>query len=184
MEVKGTGIVPIQEYVRRMHAGRYEEWINSLPEEAKRIHTSPILYGDMYPYRPAVIEPTERACGLFFNGDLKGAHAMGRFAAEFALKGVLKIFIRVASPHFVMQRVAAIFGSYFSEGQMVVASRHAGGCVLQIREFPEPHVLQDIRIAGWIERGLELCGCRGIRVDMTKSMGKGDPVTEYVLDWA
>jgi len=184
MQVKGTGIIPILEYVKRRHADRYDEWVNSLSDEAKKIFTSPILYSNMYPCGPAIIEPTEKMCRLFFNGDRQGAREMGKFAAEFALKGVLKIFIRVASPHFVMQRVSAIFGSYFSEGQMVVTSKHANGCTLQIRNFPEPHVLQDIRIAGWMERGLELCGCRGIRVEMTQSAGKGDPVTEYVLEWA
>ena len=183
MEVKGTAIVAIQEYVKKIHPHRHGEWIDSMSDAAKKIYSAPILYSDMYPYRPAVIEPTEKAIQLFFNGDVQGAHAMGRFASEFALRGVLKLFIRVTSPHFMMKRVSAIFESYFSQGRMIVFSKHDNGCVLQIRDFPEPHVLQDIRIGGWIERGLELCGCRDISVGITQSMGKGDPVTEYSLSW-
>jgi hypothetical protein len=184
MFVKGVGIIAIREYVRLTHVDRYPEWLDSLSKDSREIFANDILYSNMYPYRFAILEPTEKACKLFFNGDPAGALEMGRFAAEFALKGVLKIFIRVATPQFVMTRVSAIFSSYFSEGRMIVASKQPDGCVIQMLDFPQPHILQDLRIQGWIERGLDFCGCRDVVVKMSQSMGRGDALTEYISSWA
>lgn len=180
MFVKGTRIISIREYVRQVHADRYAEWLDSLSDDSREIFANDILYSNLYPYRLSILEPMERACKLFFDGNPSGALEMGRFSAEFAIKGVLKIFFQVASPQFVMTRVPAIFTSYFSEGRMIVAAKQPDGCVIHMLDFPEPHLLADLRIRGWIERGLEFCGCKDIEVKMSQSMGRGDALTEYI----
>jgi hypothetical protein len=41
----------------------------------------------------------------------------------------------------------------------------------------------EARIAGWMQRALEINGCKNIIVKMPKSLTKGDPVTEYLVNW-
>jgi hypothetical protein len=40
------------------------------------------------------------------------------------------------------------------------------------------------RIAGWIQRALEIHGCRQPAVNITKSLTKGDPCTELDFSWS
>ena len=41
----------------------------------------------------------------------------------------------------------------------------------------------EYRIAGWIEKALELSGCEDIKIRITKSMTKGDAISEYKVSW-
>ncbi len=41
----------------------------------------------------------------------------------------------------------------------------------------------EYRIAGWIERALEICGCMNVTVNITQSLTDQDPCTEYNITW-
>ncbi|MBU1355037.1 MAG: hypothetical protein KJ620_00535 [Candidatus Edwardsbacteria bacterium] len=55
--------------------------------------------------------------------------------------------------------------------------------VLHMTEFPEAHRLIESRIGGWIQRSLEIHGCKEVAVETTKSLANGDPLTELILKW-
>jgi hypothetical protein len=40
------------------------------------------------------------------------------------------------------------------------------------------------RIGGWIEKALEITRCEDINIEISQSMAKGDPVTEYRISWS
>ena len=65
MEVKGVIIQEIKEYVAEHFPLRFQEWLDSLPEEAKEIMSGNIIVGDWYPLRAAMIEPLKIMTDLF-----------------------------------------------------------------------------------------------------------------------
>jgi hypothetical protein len=54
--------------------------------------------------------------------------------------------------------------------------------VIQIIKFGEPNRLIEMRIAGWMERAIELSGKRPTTL-INRSMAKGDPITEFCVEW-
>jgi len=48
----------------------------------------------------------------------------------------------------------------------------------RLDNFHPSHTIE-LRISGWRERALELCGSKNVKVTITKSLRKGDNLTEY-----
>jgi hypothetical protein len=182
MEVKGTAVKSIPEFVRRNFSSRFDEWFDSLPDASKEIMKA-VLVGDWYPLRDAIIEPTKKVCDLFYDGKEEGAWEAGRFSADHALKGVYKVFVKIGSPGFVIDRASRIFSTYFRPSELEVVKKSPKGAVMHVVKFPEPNRLVELRIGGWMERALEINGCKGPEVKITRSLTRGDPVTEFVLKW-
>ena len=183
MEVKGTAVESIPLFVKEKFGERYEEWLNSLPPKSREIMTKPILAAIWYPLEEAFIIPTLKICELFYNGDLRGAWEAGRFSADFALRGIYKVFVKIGSPGFIIDRASAIFSNYYRPSKMEVVERGKNRAVLHITEFGKPHIVVEYRIAGWIERALEISGCKDLKITITKSLTRGDKYTEIVGEW-
>jgi hypothetical protein len=48
-----------------------------------------------------------------------------------------------------------------------------------IAQISEPSALVGARIAGWMQRALEINGCKNVTLKIPKSLARGDSVTEY-----
>lgn len=181
MEVKGIAVIPIKDYVKSQFSARYQEWLGSLSTEAKNIMGNP-LASIWYPLQPALVEPTQKICALFYNGDEQGAWQMGRYSAEHALKGVYSIFVKLGSPGFIVSRGSRIMSQYYRPCEMVATENKSGRAVMQIVQFPEPNRLIEMRIGGFMERAIELSG-KTPTTKIIRSMAKGDSLTEYCTEW-
>ena len=184
MKVKGTLITSVQGYVKENFPGRYQEWINSLPAESKSIYTSAVMATEWYPYQEGLIKPTSLAAKLFFGNDIKKVSwEIGRYSAEVGLKGIYKVFILIATPQFIMKRGGKILSSFYQPAVLEVQGERSKGVDLHITEFPEPSVVAESRIGGWIQKALEICNVKNITIEMPQSMTNGDAVTVYVVNW-
>lgn len=184
MEVKGTAVKSIRDYVENKYKTRYREWLQVLPKESQEIINTNIYANNWYPIKDGAIEPTKAIAKLFFNNDTKeAAFQSGRYSAEVGLKGVYKIFIIIAKPSYIMQRASRVFQSYYNPSDMSVTNSTDKSMVLNITKFPEPNSIVEYRIAGWIQRALELTNCKNVDVKISKSLTKGDDITEFNISW-
>lgn len=184
MEVKGTAVKSIKEYVEKKYNSNYNDWIESLPESSKIIIGEAIFANNWYPMKEAAVEPTKALADKFYDGDYKkAAKESGRFSAELGLKSVYKIFVKVASPHYIMKRAGRVFTSYYAPSEIAVVDSHDKGLTLHITKFPEPEEIIEYRIAGWCERALEFTNCKDVKAEITKSLTNGDDLTEIVINW-
>ncbi|MBN2893055.1 MAG: hypothetical protein JXL97_14395 [Bacteroidales bacterium] len=152
MEIKGTAVKSTQEFVKENYPDRFDEWISSFPETVKTFFNIGILAGNWYPLKEAVIIPTQKAGELFYDGNIKkAAFDIGKDSAIRALKGVYKIFVRIASVDFVLKRIKSIFSTYYSTGKFDMTFRSDNKVVFVATGFTEDEKLIFDRIAGWIE---------------------------------
>jgi len=184
MEVKGTAVKSIKEFVEYKYRAQLNQWILSMPESSQDIMNTAIYANNWYPMRAAAVEPTKALAKVFYNNDQKkAALESGRYSADAALKGVYKIFVRIASPNYIMERAGRVFTSYYSPSDIQVVDKHDKGLTLHITKFPEPEEVIEYRIAGWCERALEFTNCKNVKANITKSLAKGDKLTEIVITW-
>jgi hypothetical protein len=185
MDVKGTAISSIPEFIaKRFGKEGLTRWLSSLTETARKVYERPILAGNWYPLKEIMLEPTKKMCELFYHGDAKGAREGGRYSAELGLKGVYKIFVKFGSPEFLIRRASAIFTSYYQPSEMKVVAQEDKKAVVHINQFLEPSSLVENRIAGWMERALEISGCKNVNILIAQSLAKGAPYTEIIATWA
>jgi hypothetical protein len=183
MKVKGMGLLALDNFVRSNFPDRYSEWISTLSPEARKVYSHSVLASDLYPLHDTLVEPTQKVCDLFYGGDDRGASETGKHSASFALKGIYKIFFKIGSTKYIIDRAPRVFSSYYPDGELRIAESVSNRCVLHIVKFPEPYRLLEIVIAAWILGTLELLGCRNNKVLITKSLAKGDAVTEFTATW-
>ena len=108
---------------------------------------------------------------------------MGRSDADYRLKGIYKAFIRIATVGFVISRVKMILPMYFRPSILKVTEKSKKDVTLRIVEFPEFDEYIELIIGGFMERTTELRRCRGVSVEIPKSVTKADPYTEYRVSW-
>ncbi|MEA3318274.1 MAG: hypothetical protein U9R54_09980 [Bacteroidota bacterium] len=184
MEIKGSAVKSIQEFVKNNHKSGYQKWIDSLPESSKNIMKNKIDVTKWYPLEASVIPPINSLAKLYYNNNTKQvAIETGKYSAETGLKGIYKVFLLIASPEFIINRAGRIFQSYYSPSEIIVKESSKKTVTLHITKFPTPNQTVEYRIAGWIEHALKLAKCNNVRTIITKSLTKGDNVTEIISSW-
>ena len=184
MKVKGTIISSVQNFIKENFPNRYEEWVSNLEDESQGIYNNPVLASEWYSYQSGLIKPTELMASMFYNNDFaKSSWKVGRYSAEVGLKGIYKVFVLIATPQFIMKRGGKILASFYDPSVLKIGEERPKGVDIHITEFPDPHVIAENRIGGWMERALEICGVNNIEIKMTSSLTKGDDKTVYVINW-
>jgi len=184
MKVKGSVVLSVLKFVKNQSASDYENWLNSLPESSKEIYRNTILVSEWYPLDEGVVEPTRLIGKMFFNGDiLRAAHMSGVQSADDALSGIYKVFVMVATPKFIMKRASKIMTSFYEPSTLVLGDERSKGVDIHITKFDDANEIVEQRIGGWMEKALEICGCKNIQMDIPKSLARGDELTHYVINW-
>jgi hypothetical protein len=183
MEIKGSAVKSIPDYLKKHHPEKYSMWLDALPEKSRKVFSEPVLPSNWYPMHDAAIIPTEVLGQILFSDAVKGAWQCGRFSAEMALTGIYKFFIKAASPFFIIDRASRIFATYYQPCSMEVTEKGDNYVVLHITQFEEPSKLIEGRICGWIERAMEINGVSYVDVAIEKSLTTGDPFTEIMVKW-
>lgn len=184
MEIKGTAVKATPDFVKEKFGTKYNEWLKSLPEQSRKIIDQPIYATTWYSLMDSVIIPTQKAGDLFYNGDYnKAAHEIGRYSAEIALKGIYKIFVRVSSPHFVLSRASSIFSAYYQPADIRVIESAEKRAVIQLSKFHPNEKLIMNRIAGWIEKTLEITLKSALKVDVENQIDNTTLTSKITIIW-
>jgi len=184
MEIKGPAVKSIPEFVKKNFPNRFKEWLDSLTPESKKIMANPIFSTSWYPMEVAAVEPTEKMGLLFYKSKIEAAVESGKYSAESTLKGVYRIFVKASSPTYIINRASKVFTTYYRPSNMKVVDTSDKTVLVHITQFESPNSIVEFRIAGWMERALELSGCKDVKVFIKKSLTKGDDVTEYSIKWS
>ena len=175
MEVKGSAVKFIPQFIiDKFGEEAHSRWIESLSIQAKEVFYYVIVASNWYPLKEILIEPVKTLCNLFYFGSPKGAYESGKYSAKLGLKGIYKAFIHLGSPQMVVKKASAILPTFYRPADIKVIENEKGSAVLNITEFEEMDEVVEYRILGWMEKALEICGCKKINIKATRSLAKGD----------
>ncbi len=184
MQVKGTGIKTTKEFVKSHFESEYSTWIENLPLKSKELYTFNVEFTGWFPIQEAYIQPLENIISMFYKGNsVEGGKAIGRFSADYALKGVYKVFLLVASPQFLMRRASKIMKTFYKPCKINVAENGNKSVVLTILRFDKMNEALEHRIGSWYQRALELANCKRVTYTIQKTLTKNDSATEIVFNW-
>ena len=184
MEVKGEALQSIPLFIIKYHGREaYTRWLDALPVETRNIFKGNIEKDDWYPLGAIMSESTRILCKMFYDRSIRGAFESGRFSADYGLKGLKRVLVKLSSPDVLINKASAILPLYYRPSAMEVKERSRGEMIAHITEFPEMDPFIEKRIAGWMSRAVELSGCSNVRTAVTKSLTRGHAVTEYHITW-
>jgi hypothetical protein len=183
MKVKGTAVKTIPDFIKAHHGQKYNEWLNKLPEKSKDLFWKGISVAEWYNVEDAIIIPTKLMSEVCFSHPTKGALECGRYSAEIALKGIYKLYVKFASPGHIIDRAGRVMQTYYEPSELTVVSRGKNHVTLHLVKFPIPNDVVEVRLVGWMEKALEISGCKDIKVNIPKSLSKGHSYTEFAITW-
>jgi hypothetical protein len=132
----------------------------------------------------AMVIPTEILGRVAFSGDIrKAAWECGRFSAETTLKGIYRFFLMAAPSKMIITSGSRILATFYKPVQFKVVDADNRQAMLHITLFGETSEVIENRIAGWIEKALEIQGMDAAKVEITRSLAKGDSITEILIIW-
>lgn len=185
MKIKGTSLTSTYDFVKNTFPLRLDEWLQDLPTRSRELYTKMILATHWYPIQEGMIIPTKSIAKLFYDGnEKKASYNIGLYSADEGLKGIYKIFIKIASPNYVLQRSSRIFKTYYDPIEISIIEDEDKHVILQINDIDENYKLLFDRISGWIFRILELINALPLEVKFTSnSIAGGKLDTKILVKW-
>jgi len=171
-ELKAAGVNSMIAVLGKMTTPeRFAAFVRSLPTATASLITRPRLAQEWIAL--ADIDPlyTMSLHGLF-DGDMHQLYELGRLQLRADMSGIYRVFLRVASPAFVADRAAAIYGVYGQHcGSLRVVGRtdHSLDFLVGERPFPSPPLFEYLR--GTVAGALELTGVKDLAVDVAGRPG-------------
>ncbi|WP_109831976.1 hypothetical protein [Reichenbachiella versicolor] len=182
MKVRGNVVSGINDFVQKKFPEKYALWYDTLSDDSKNIYNK-VASSQWYPVEEAVIEPTRSMCDMFFVNEKKGSWESGRYSAEIALTGVYKVFVLVSKPGFIIKRAGRMLPTFYDDTEIHLIESSDTTMTVHITRLPIKDRIIEYRIAGWMEKAMEICGCHNLKVSLPKSIAGGDEYTEIKMMW-
>jgi hypothetical protein len=183
MEIKGTAVKATIDYVKERQKNVYQQWINSLPENSKKIMSNMINSTEWYSLTDAVVIPTEKLAETMKKPTQDIAYEIGRYSAEVALKGVYKIFVLISTPSFMLARATNIFSTYYRPADIKLLINEPKHALFEFRKFSEREIIIAYRIGGWIEKALTVVNQSLTSSEITKRNENGELIFNIDVKW-
>jgi len=168
-KVKGTGLNSTKKYVSEKHPNLYNNWINSLPDNSKKMYNGTVNTTEWYDVEHAYYYPMKKIAEMFFNNnEQKAAYEIGEFSAEFALKGVYKVYLMIATPQNLMKAAKRIIAKYYDPVTVEIDDIEKKSLILSTTKIHRSSML-DYRTIGWCVRALELAHCNNVKYEKIES---------------
>lgn len=183
MQVKGTTVKSTIEFVKNKFPESYDEWFNKLPEASKSILKETISATGWYPMKEAYLYPTTLVGKLFYDDIYDAAFQLGLHSAKIGLTGIYKVFIRIATPKFILARGLKMFSSYFKPSNVRIDIQTKSLFHFYIYQFSESDKVAIYRVAGWMKQALILINQKNIDLKIDSFEENEQNVFRIICSW-
>ncbi len=150
MNIKGTAVRALTNYINTNYPELYEEWLTKLPADSKRLFYQTILPSEWYPLYEAAVQPITVLAGLLDKREEDVAFEVGQFSAREALTGVYKFFASLAKPAYIVKRASIMFSTYYNPVDADYESLESRKVMVVFGKHTHNEVLIYHRVRGWI----------------------------------
>ncbi|MCI4398120.1 MAG: hypothetical protein JHC34_04695 [Acidobacteria bacterium] len=182
--VKGTVIAStlafLNEKLGKDGTGRL---IEGLGAERSALLKGPVLQGNWYPVDLLIKLVTAAEGKVAVPGGRTLAWELGRYSADTGLKGIYKVFFKMADISFILKRAPGVWASYYDSGMMQVLVAEPNKAIMRIAGFDQPSAILCDRVLGWMERTVEMSGGKRVVMSHPACAARGDDFCEYRGEW-
>jgi hypothetical protein len=178
---KGTAFLHDEEYVLRTYGPEgWAQVLARMPAAAAEVRSSIVAVGW---YDDALLVQT--LCALeeaLRERDPNIIETLGRFAAEADLTRIHRIFLRMATPAFVLERATNLWNRFFDMGRWEVRRVERGVDGLLI----DAGIVHDVfcrNLRGYLQRLFELVGAKGVTVEHPECRVRGGACCRFAIRW-
>jgi serine/threonine protein kinase len=173
-EVKSTGLVAFAEAARRI-AGEpaWQRVLDALPHDTRPLFVTPptgVVWLDARHYYALLDALVWRA----FEGRPEPLREVARSMVEADLRGIYRVLVRVATPHFLASRAPTLYNAYWRDhGALRVEWLGPQEADIVFENVPVLRPLFVHAQVGAILAGFEVAGAKGVRANILKTSPTG-----------
>jgi len=176
-QVKGSMFIEIAKGIKSDKTGDYD---NLLTDEDKNLLSKTILIGSWYPYD--VYKRCFNALAqVIAKNDMEICRQWGRTQGEEMIKSVYKSVLKDKNYKIAMERVKSIYKLMYDFGELSAHFISDNEMEVMYKDFDPDFQVSYIVAQGWVEKVLEICGCKDVKSKfLVKSWeGAGDTILHF-----
>ena len=180
---KGTIFLNARAFVtRRFGAEAWSALVSSLPSHAREALAEIVAMG-WYDagLQPAVYSAMQARLG---RGEPTVLRELARFAADEDLHGIYRMFLRFASPGYVLEKGMAYWSRFQSTGEWSVDRASSTRAMAVLRGFSTADAAVCHYLAAYMTRMMELAGARDVRVEHVRCRARGEADCAFDGAWS
>ncbi len=183
VEVKGSVINDSLENLKKRSGEQvFNSIISSLDNESRAIFQKMILSLGWYSL-DHFSKFLESDIKITANGNESELIARTEIIIEKQLRGIYKIFVKLGSPEFVLNKMSAIHQSYFRGVSIEVKMTGPNGAIIKYTGFEKQHRIIGFSIIGFYKKALEISGAKQVDAKYTVLIEEGKGYCELVITW-
>jgi len=180
--MKGSAFTARFDFLRDRFPDGWDRYLRILDDETRALAEGSCMKSSWYPFS-SFVDLNLKADRLFGQSDLALCREMGRDAAKTNLPTLYRIFYRVGSPEFALDKVASVWRQHHDTGHSTVVFPGPGRASYQVHEFAAPHATLCRSLEGFLHGSLEVMALRDIDVRHVHCRLDGAAVCEYEGTW-
>ncbi|HEX8794969.1 MAG TPA: hypothetical protein VF765_28680 [Polyangiaceae bacterium] len=178
---KGTAFFHDEEYVKQTYGpDAWARVLAAMPAAAAEVRSSIVAVGW---YDDTLLVETLRTVEeVLRERDPRIIETLGRFAAEQDLTRIHRVFLRMASPAFVLERATNLWRRFFDSGRWEVKPAEGGVDGLLI----DSAIVHDVfcrNLQGYLQRLFELVGAKDVTVGHPECRVQGGALCRFAIRW-
>lgn len=184
VQIKGSGIKETVDQIKaHVSAEAFQKILGLLDEETRKLCESEIFSSSWYSLDlfSRFLEVQNR---VLAGGNeeiiVRGSEAV----SDRQLRGIYKAFVKMGSPEFVIERIAAVHATYFQGVSIEVLLPGPGKALIKYTGFEKQHRIMEFTIIGFFNKALELSGARDAQVYFSTPIEEGKGYSELSLTWS
>jgi hypothetical protein len=180
MNIKGSVVIPVVRAIRNDKSGVFDKY---LTDKDKEIMSQKILPSIWYPFETykhgltAIFE-------VYAKKNPEVAREWGRNVAQDAMTTLYAAFVTKRDPLDFLNKYEKIHKSFLDFGSIEVIPEKEKQILLKLHEFDQKCVPFFYLVQGWLERGMELCGAKNIKLEFVAKSWEGKPDTTLRITWS
>ncbi|HUI31174.1 MAG TPA: hypothetical protein VLX91_13260 [Candidatus Acidoferrales bacterium] len=185
VQVKGSAVSDAVKAVKNNFGEQaYNTILGMLKDETRAIFEKGSIMQVSWYSLDAFVEFLEMDLKVTAHGDEKELIKRSEAVIERELSGIYKLFVRLGSPGFVLNRIMTVHQTYFQGVNVEVSEQTAGRAVLRYTGFEKRHRIIGYSIIGFFRKALEISGAQDVRAEFTTAIEEGKGFCELVLWWS
>jgi predicted hydrocarbon binding protein len=179
---KGVGFVNVRGFVKESFgAHAWDELLASLPHADREALGSVVSVGwyplDLYARLIGAVDHR------FGTGTLSVIHALGRYEAEKDLNTIHQFFLRMMNPNIVIEQMSKYWSRFHDTGEWQTERIGDYGAIATLSNWGVVDAGLCRELQAYLQRLLELCGCRNVTMDHPQCRTRGRPACEFRARW-
>jgi hypothetical protein len=183
VEIKGSVINDSINTVKKKNGDQvYNNILSQLDEQARQLFEKPILDTGWYSL-DSFSKFVELEIKLTANGDENELVIHSEDVIEKQLKGIYKIFVKLGSPEFILNRISILHQGYLRGVSIKIKLDGPDKAIITYTGFEKQHRLIGFGLVGFYKKAIEISGAKNIHTKFLTSIEENKGYCELEITW-